>query len=222
MIISKYGVKLIRLRQEDLEFVRQKRNSEEIRRFMEFREEISPEMQQQWFDHINTFENFYYIIEYQGRKIGLLNDKNMDWKAGTSESGLFLWDEEYINTIVPVLASLCLLELGFYYLGWKTSYIRVLRDNPKAIEYVSSLGYVISELQEDVLNQQYYLTAELFETKGKTIRKAANAFSEGELFMLLEPFDYETSLAQKIEEYISESGIRLSREKTPEGWKYWR
>ena len=34
MIISKYGVKLIRLRQEDLEFVRQKRNSEEIRRFI--------------------------------------------------------------------------------------------------------------------------------------------------------------------------------------------
>jgi hypothetical protein len=34
MKICKYGITLNRLRQEDIEFVREKRNSEEVRRFM--------------------------------------------------------------------------------------------------------------------------------------------------------------------------------------------
>lgn len=214
MKICKYGITLNRLRYDDIEFVREKRNSEEVRRFMEFRDEITPEMQEDWFERINNFENFYYIIEYKGAKIGLLNDKNMDWVARTSESGLFLWDESYINTIVPVLASLCLLEVGFYYLNWNTSYIKVLRDNAQAIEYVSSLGYTLSEGQEDIENQTYFLTRELFETKGKKIQQAARAFLDeesGEGYLLLEPVDYETGIAQKIESYFTEANIYLHR-----------
>ena len=214
MKICKYGITLNRLRQEDIEFVREKRNSEEVRRFMEFREEITPEMQQKWFNSINNFENFYYLIEYKGVKIGLLNDKNMDWEARTSESGLFLWDESYINTIVPVLASLCLLDAGFYYLDWTKSNIKVLRDNSKAKEYVNSLGYVLCEGQENTENQMYYLTRELFETRGKKIQKAARAFLDeesGEGYLLLEPFDYESGLAQKVENYFLENQINLHR-----------
>jgi len=214
MKICKYGITLNRLRQDDIEFVREKRNSEDVRRYMEFREEITPEMQQKWFESIDNFENFYYLIEYKGVRIGLLNDKNMDWKARTSESGLFLWDESYINTIVPVLASLCLLETGFYYLNWNTSYIKVLRDNPRAKEYVNSIGYVLCDGQENVENQQYYLTRQLFETRGKKIQKAARAFlteESGEGYLLLEPHDYESGLAQKIENYFMKEEIYLHR-----------
>jgi UDP-4-amino-4,6-dideoxy-N-acetyl-beta-L-altrosamine N-acetyltransferase len=225
MKICKYGITLNRLRQEDIEFVREKRNAEEVRRFMEFREEITPEMQQKWFDSINNFENFYYIIEYKGAKIGLLNDKNMDWEARTSESGLFLWDESYINTIVPVLASLCLLDAGFYYLDWNKSNIKVLRNNSQAKEYVNSLGYVLYEGQENIENQMYYLTRELFETRGRKIRKAARAFLDeesGEGYLLLEPFDYESGLAQKIENYLMEAGIYLHRRGIAGSRKYFR
>lgn len=225
MKICKYGITLNRLRQEDIEFVREMRNSEDVKKYMEFREEITPEMQQKWFESIDNFENFYYIIEYKGVKIGLLNDKNMDWEARTSESGLFLWDESYINTIVPVLASLCLLDAGFYYLNWNQSNIKVLRDNPKAIEYVSSLGYVLCDGQENSENQLYYLTRELFETKGKKIQQAARAFIDdesGEGYLLLEPFDYESGLAQRIENYMMEVGIYLHRRGIAGSRKYFR
>jgi len=50
MKLHNYGLTLSRLTRNEIEFVRQKRNSEEVRRYMEFREEITPEMQQQWFD----------------------------------------------------------------------------------------------------------------------------------------------------------------------------
>jgi len=225
MKICKYGITLSRLRQEDIEFVRQKRNSEQVRRHMEFREEITPEMQQKWFDSINNFENFYYIIEYKGVKIGLLNDKNMDWEARTSESGLFLWDEDYINTMIPVLASLCLLEAGFYFLNWNTSYIKVLRDNLKAIQYVTGIGYKLCEGQEGVSNQAYFLTKELFETKGRDIQRAARAFIDSETgdgYMILEAVDYQSGFAQIIEDFFNRENLHFRCEQVEGGRKFFR
>jgi hypothetical protein len=101
----------------------------------------------------------------------------------------------------------------------------VLRDNPKAIEYVNSLGYVLSEGQENSENQQYYLTRELFETKGKKIQQAARAFLDeesGDGYLLLEPDDYESGIAQKIENYFIASGINLHRRGIAGSRKYFR
>jgi len=225
MKLHNYGLTLSRLTRNEIEFVRQKRNSEEVRRYMEFREEITPEMQQQWFDRINNFDNFYYIIEYKGRKIGLINDKNMDWEARISESGLFFWDKEYINTFFPILASLVLLDVGFYYLDWYKSFIHVMRDNPKAIEYVHQIGYKLCDGQEKAKNQLYFLTKENFEKKGRKMRQAAETFKEKKFsngYVLLEPIDYESGLAQTIENYFSKTGISLTRKETENGTMFFR
>jgi len=225
MIVRKYGITLRRLRLEDIELVRQKRNSEAIRRVMQFREEITPGMQLEWFHSINNFENYYYIVEYKGKQIALINDKNMDWEARTSESGLFFWDEDYIHTFIPVLASLVLLEMGFYYLDWNISYIHVMSDNPPAIAYTRQLGYELCEGQENELNQLYSLSREQFETRCRKIRKAAQAFIEeedGAGYILLEREDYESGLAGRIEDYFRNNGIVLNREESIEGVKYYR
>lgn len=42
MIVSRYGVKLIKLQQEHVELLRTWRNAEKISRFMEFRDHITP------------------------------------------------------------------------------------------------------------------------------------------------------------------------------------
>jgi UDP-4-amino-4,6-dideoxy-N-acetyl-beta-L-altrosamine N-acetyltransferase len=225
MIVSKYGLILRRLRLEDIELVRQKRNSEAIRNVMQFREEITPEMQLHWFNNINNFENYYYIVEYQGKKIGLINDKHMDWEARTSESGLFFWDTDYINTFIPILASLVLLDVGFYYLDWRVSYIHVRHDNPSAVAYIKQIGYTISEGQENEENQLYFLSRENFETKGKSIRKAAQAFRDDAYpqgFMMLEPADFDSGLAQQVEEYFDKAGIRLNIKETEAGKIFYR
>jgi UDP-4-amino-4,6-dideoxy-N-acetyl-beta-L-altrosamine N-acetyltransferase len=225
MKLRKYGLTLSRLTQDEIEFVRRKRNSEEVRRYMEFREEITPEMQQQWFDRINNFDNFYYIIEYKGRKIGLINDKNMDWQARTSESGLFFWDQEYINTFFPILTSLVLLDVGFYYLDWHKSFIHVMKDNPKAIEYVHQIGYKLCEGQDGVQNQLYFLTKENFEKKGRKMRQAAESFKDKEFsngYVLLEPQDYKSGLAQTIENYFAKTGILMNRIESEKGIMFFR
>lgn len=214
MKICKYGITLNRLRQEDLEFVREKRNSENADQAMETAIEITPEMQQKWFDSINNADNFYYIIEYKGVRTGMLNTKIIDWQGRTSESELLLWDESDNQAEVPVLALLCLLEVEFYYLNWNVSYIRIKSYNTKAIENAVSLGYELTEGKETVENQLYFLTRELFETKSKNQQLAAKTFLDqesGEGYLLLEPIDYESGIAQKIENHISESGIYLHR-----------
>jgi len=225
MIIRKYGITLRRLTQEDIELVRVKRNSEEIRQVMQFRDEITPEMQLNWFRSIDNFENYYYIVEFQGKKVGLINDKNMDWDARTSESGLFFWDKEYLKTFIPVLASLVLLEMGFYYLNWNRSYIHVMNTNFDAIGYVLQVGYELCEGQENEENQLYYLTRDNFEKKSRNIRKAARAFLDeesGEGYVLLEPDDYESGLAQKIEQYFKSGSIALNRIDTGMGVKFFK
>jgi UDP-4-amino-4,6-dideoxy-N-acetyl-beta-L-altrosamine N-acetyltransferase len=225
MIIRKYGITLRRLTLKDIELVRQMRNSEDIRQVMQFREEITPEMQLKWFESINNFENYYYIVEYQGKDIALINDKKMDWEARTSESGLFFWDKNYINTFIPILSSLVLLEMGFYYLDWNISYIHVMRDNFAAIGYCQQIGYELVEGQEEEENQLYFLSRKNFEYKGRNIRRAAKAFIDDEScegYLLLEAKDYESGLAQRIEKYFAAAGIQLNSKDTSKGKLYFR
>jgi len=99
MKLSKYGIVLDRLRQEDIELVRSWRNSPMISQFMEFREQITPEMQKEWFKSVDNIENFYFVVVYQGKKIGLINSSNVQWATVSSEGGIFLWDEAYYETL---------------------------------------------------------------------------------------------------------------------------
>ncbi|HNS16579.1 MAG TPA: GNAT family N-acetyltransferase [Bacteroidales bacterium] len=173
MELSKYGIKLHRLREEDIELVRAWRNSLLIRQYMEFRDEITPEMQKAWFRSINNTGNFYFIIEYGQKKIGLINSSHVDWETRSSEGGIFLWDEQYYETFVPVWASLCLLETSYHILKAGTSAVKILRDNERAQKLVSSLGYELVAGQESVYNQHYILTPERFFRYAPRLIKAA-------------------------------------------------
>jgi RimJ/RimL family protein N-acetyltransferase len=173
MKLSKYGIILRRLREEDIELVRLWRNSPKISQFMEYRENITPEMQKEWFNSVNNFENFYFIIEYEGQKIGLINSSRIDWDTVSSEGGIFLWDDKYYETFVPVWASLCLLETTYFILGAGRSVIKTLRDNERAKKLNTHLGYELMEGQEEVYNQGYLLTLETFKKHAHRLVRAA-------------------------------------------------
>ena len=174
MKLIKYGIILNRLREEDIELVRQWRNSPQINQFMEYRGNITPEMQRDWFRSVDNLDNFYFIIEYQGKKIGLINSSHVEWDTVSSEGGIFLWDEQYYETFVPVWASLCLLETTYFVLGAGRSVIKTLRDNERAKKLNTHLGYELMEGQEEVYNQSYLLTAESFKRHAHKLIKAAS------------------------------------------------
>jgi RimJ/RimL family protein N-acetyltransferase len=173
MKLTKYGITLNRLRQSDIELVRQWRNSPQINQFMEYRGNIRPEMQREWFKSVNNFDNFYYIIEFENKKIGLINSSHVDWETISSEGGIFLWDDQYYETFVPVWASLCLLETSYFILGAGRSVIKTLRDNERAKKLNIHLGYELMEGQEEVYNQSYLMTSESFKKHAPKLIKAA-------------------------------------------------
>jgi RimJ/RimL family protein N-acetyltransferase len=220
--LFKYGITLERLREEDIELVRQWRNSDRVRLNMKYQELITPEQQLAWFRSISNLTFNYLMIHYQGEKIGLLNDKNIDWEKRTSESGIFLGRTEFYNTVVPYLVSIAGIETTFYLLGWKKQYAHILRTNSNAITFNLQLGYRLSEGQEGEEHQRYEMTRESFEHSSGKIRKAVkllagNNFGTRALF---EPADYEIGLAQKFENLFQPSLYPFKREETREGIVY--
>jgi RimJ/RimL family protein N-acetyltransferase len=222
MKLTKYGIVLRRLRESDIELVRQWRNSHKITQFMEYRENITPEMQQEWFLSVNNFENFYYIIEYQGNDIGMINSSRVDWSTVSSEGGIFLWDDKYYETFVPVWASLCLLETSFFILGAGKSYIKTLRDNERAKKLNLHLGYELQPGQEEVYNQVYVMTASSFKLQASKLIKAAKLLAgddpEGHS-VFFDKEDIRSGLADFIDGKINKEMVLDYRE-TPAGRIY--
>jgi UDP-4-amino-4,6-dideoxy-N-acetyl-beta-L-altrosamine N-acetyltransferase len=203
MKLIRYGVTLKRISAEDLELVRFWRNSQKIRDNMIYREYITPEMQKKWFDSINNYNNFFYIIQVNNDSIGLIDNKNTDWTMGTTESGLFLYDEKYYNTYIPIAASFILIEVGFYILNGKDARIKVLRTNKKAINYNTRLGFVPINI-EDADNQfiEFILTKENLQKKTLKLRNALKSIHSSldpYLYLYLTPEDYKSGLAYDIE-----------------------
>jgi UDP-4-amino-4,6-dideoxy-N-acetyl-beta-L-altrosamine N-acetyltransferase len=222
MKFFKYGIILERLREEDIEIVRQWRNSDPVRLNMKYQEFINPEQQLKWFNSVNNLQNNYLLIHYQGEKIGLLNDKNIDWDSRTSESGIFLGRTEFYNNFVPYLVSVAGMETTFFLLGWKKQYAHIMCSNINAIKFNWLLGYQLCEGQDGLDYQQYEVTRERFEQKAVKIRKAVRSLAgkDTRTRVLFEPVDFKTGLAQRFEELLKGYPHPLEREESPEGIWY--
>ncbi len=219
MKFFKYGITLERLKEKDIELVRQWRNSDPVRMNMNYREIITPKMQRDWFQSINNVNFHYVMIHYQGEKIGLLNDKNIDWEARTSETGIFIGRPEFFHTFVPYLVSVAGIETLFYFTGWKKQYAHILRSNTNAINYNLHLGYQLCEGQEGIEHQRYEITLESFERTAAKIRKMVRSVASGDTKskMLVEAEDYKTGIAQKFETLFLDHRLPHKRVETPEG-----
>lgn len=143
LTLTGYGVTLRRLTHDKIELLRQWRNDPKIQQFMIYREYITPEMQEHWFERINNDNNFYFIIEYEGREVGMINIKDIDYEKKTGEPGMFLYDEELWNSDVAMRASFCFGEFVWDTLCLESMYIHVLASNKRALEYNKLCGYEI-------------------------------------------------------------------------------
>ncbi len=176
MIIRKYGISLVRLKKEHIEFVRKKRNLSYIQDKMLYKKRISRWQQIRWFKSINNIYNLYFLIQYNNQFIGLINGKDVDYKKRTCEGGIFIWDIEYWDTYVPVAASLILNDFNFMITNFKTNYAKVLKNNKNAIQYNLAQGYqIIGEQKESVLME---LTKENYIKYNIKIKRAIEILSK--------------------------------------------
>lgn len=179
LILEQYGVRLVRIQEKDIELVRYWRNQSDIANYMEYRNYITPEAQVKWFHSVNNKFNYYFIIEFEGKQVGLINTKNYDPDLGFGEGGIFIWDKDYIHSFAAVFASLCLLNFMLVKIAvCKISRIRILRNNLGAIQYNKLLGYKLMPGQDDVENQMYELKIEDYHINGAKLNKAAAILSD--------------------------------------------
>lgn len=209
MKICKFGIKLIRLRKEHLELVRKWRNDAKVSQYMEYKEYITSEMQLNWFKSIDNIYNSYYIIEYKGEYIGLVNDKNINFEERSSEAGLFIWEKKYLNTYAPVLASLCMIEVGFHILQGEKSYIKVHKDNSNALAFNKKLGFEIIEENTETGFLTLCMNRSGYEKKALKLMKAAISLNPDLKLseIIMEPHDYTEGIGNFTEKLIQESPV---------------
>ena len=161
-VLENYGVRLVRLTEEKIEMVRNWRNDPEISQYMLYREYITPEMQSTWFGKINNDRNFYYIIEYKGREVGLINVKDIDYNQKVGEGGIFIYDMQLQNTDLAYRCHILLFDYMFIEIGLKGILSEIQPENERAIRFATFLGSEMTqETSECVL---FMLTKEKYFT----------------------------------------------------------
>lgn len=218
MIIKRYGIELHRVTHGDIELIREKRNREDIRRHMFEQDPISSEQQEKWFRSIDNMYNFFFLIRYQGRYIGLLQGKNIDYERRENEGGIFIWEKELQGTGVPAQASICLMEANFSMLLMQKVYARVRKDNINAWRYNIALGYVPALDKGD---GYMVLSKETYEKKAARLRWLASGKKDAPPFSVIN--DVEIPDAQKyryLYENLPEDVFATFRPKLlkPNGW----
>lgn len=158
MQIFKYGVCLNILKEKDLEMVRDWRNSDLVRPYMQFTKKITYQEQLNWFQALNKKNNLYFIIEFKKIKIGLINIKNIDWENGIGEAGIFIGNVDFVNSLVPVLATISLMDYAFEILKLKKLNAKIAAGNHKVIEFNKKLGYQLMNAEEQKEFNYYYVT----------------------------------------------------------------
>lgn len=169
----RYGITLQRLCKEQTEMVHLWRNDEKISHFMFYKGEITPSMQTEWFVEIDNEQNFFFVVIYREAPIGLINISSIDWENKTAYTGLFIYDEKFWATDVPVMASLAMLDVFFLLFNVRIVYAKVKGDNTIAHNYNSALGFRRIKKIEFALGYEYMLQKEIYLLTTKELRNAA-------------------------------------------------
>jgi RimJ/RimL family protein N-acetyltransferase len=145
---ERYGVCLYRLTVDEMELVRNWRNDPKISQYMFFKDYITPEMQLEWFYQINNDYNYYWIIEYNNDKIGLVNIKNIEKEKKCGEGGIFIYEDRYLNSDVSIRATFCHNDFLFEELKLDYIYGQIVPDNKRAVQFNKIQGAIIENSKD--------------------------------------------------------------------------
>jgi UDP-4-amino-4,6-dideoxy-N-acetyl-beta-L-altrosamine N-acetyltransferase len=158
MQIQKYGITLQRLEISDLELVRTWRNADHVRLNMQFQDLITPPMQIDWFQSLNVSKNQYFIIKKDAVAVGVVNIKDINDEVKTAEAGIFIGIKVYLDSTIPFLATISIMEYAFDILKLKSLKAKINTTNTKVILFNQSFGYKKEEQQRDEFFHYYTVT----------------------------------------------------------------
>jgi RimJ/RimL family protein N-acetyltransferase len=100
--------------------------------------------------------------------VGVVNLKNIG--NNQAEAGIFIGDTAHLNSIIPILATVSIMEFAFDDLKLKTLKAKIAVNNVKAILFNESIGYIKQEHRLDNDFNYYETNQSLFIEATKNIR----------------------------------------------------
>jgi RimJ/RimL family protein N-acetyltransferase len=167
--IEGYGVTQTRVQEDDIELIRQWRTDPNISRYMFFRGDITPEQQRAWFHSIDNDRNYFFIVHYEGQKIGLNSIKDIDWPTRSGQGGIFIVPDEHRNSLTVFRVAIPPLVWLFEHLAFNYVHAAVHPENRRAIRYNRALGHVLDPSEPGVVRSR--LTREAFAERRRFFAK---------------------------------------------------
>lgn len=126
---------------DDIELVRKWRNSEEVASYMYNERQITPEEQIDWFNCIDRDKSKYWIIEYDGRKLGLASLNNIDKTLQSCYWAFYLGDTSVRGAGIGAKVEYNVLTYVFETLNLKKLRCEVFVTNDKVIKMHEKFGF---------------------------------------------------------------------------------
>lgn len=120
------------------------RNSDFIRSYFIYRQDITLEEQQIWVrDKVDTGIVAQFVIwdRVDNKKIGCTYLQKIDKEKKEAEFGIFIGEQEYIGCGRGAEAAKKMIEFGFEKLGLERIYLRALKENTRAIKSYQKAGF---------------------------------------------------------------------------------
>jgi UDP-4-amino-4,6-dideoxy-N-acetyl-beta-L-altrosamine N-acetyltransferase len=152
--------------------VRNWRNDPEVSRYMIFRDFITSEQQERWFLKVQSEKSFYFIIVVENNEVGLTELKNFSADGKSAESGMFIYDVLYRDSVYGYTVGCLLLDFAFDVVGISEVRAQVLDENKRAVRFNESLGFV--KVNADVARgkSDYALSAQRYRDRVGRFRQA--------------------------------------------------
>ena len=186
------------------------RNDPKIQQHMFFQATITPEMQQRWYDSVNNEQNYYFLIYVGQEPCGLISISSIDFDTRNAFAGLFIYDDKYIGTDVPVRASLSILDVFFMFTNLESIYAKVRDSNLVAHLYNTSLGFKRTKKIELGQGYEYCLKRESYFQATALLHKATQQLYGDKTAL---EFDQKDSTDRELKKRFETSiaGINMSR-----------
>jgi UDP-4-amino-4,6-dideoxy-N-acetyl-beta-L-altrosamine N-acetyltransferase len=134
-------LKLIKLEAEDLELVRNWRNSTEVSRYMYDETFITIEKQKKWYEGLQSSNDIYWIIEYNGIKIGLVSISNINKVLQSCYWAFYIGEETMRNSGLGAKIEFEIIEYAFTVLQLNKIRCETFAFNTKVIKLHEKFGF---------------------------------------------------------------------------------
>lgn len=135
-------IKLIKLGKEDLELVRNWRNSEDVTKYMYNESYITKEQHKNWFEKIkDSSQSIYWIIEYNNKKLGLASITGIDNTLQSCYWAFYLGDTSVRGGGIGAKIEYNVIEYVFSELNMNKLRCEVFISNDRVIKMHEKYGF---------------------------------------------------------------------------------